>query len=134
MIKYFEIFENSLFSNLKKVEAIRKEEQKKGQYYAYEGDCEDELMKYIGFDKKNEDEFEVEYWGMQPDLFTIHFKEGFIERFLDLEQGIFNFATQFGGYNNYEVTVGKDELEYLSNYISEDNIKEAKKINKIIRC
>jgi len=100
MIKYFKIFENSLYATFKKAE----EEAK------ISDDDEDVVFKdVIGLDPTLYTyKVEQQHYG---DL-SLFFKKKDLEDLFDVEEGILDFALQFTGYNDYYYEVDNSEVGY----------------------
>lgn len=116
MIKNFKIFENSLYTPLKKV-------------LDNSGDIiEEELEKVIGFDKKD---YKLD---VINDLnFYLNVKEEFFDDFVNVENGVFRhylgISSNYGGYENY---VDESEIEYLHYYFNEENEKLFKRLCELL--
>jgi len=100
MIKKFKIFENSLYSEFKKAEELTK--------------TSDEDENIIFKDIIGIDQSEYKYDATQNhygDL-SLYFKKDDLQKLLEVEDGILDFALQFTGYNNYYYEVDNSEVGY----------------------
>jgi len=111
MIKKFYLFENSLYSDLINVKN------------------EDELEKIIGLDPDN---YELTI-GNNNKSFELSVKGKFLEDFLNLEDGIFNWiftVTCSSGY--YEHYVDDSELDFISGFLTDENLHKLEKVGKFL--
>jgi hypothetical protein len=58
-------------------------------------------------------------------------KEERLCELMDVENDIFSWFLQFTGYNNYENYVDDQEMDYLQNYLSDENLDKIKELSKI---
>ena len=100
MIKYFKIFENSLYATFKKAEELSK---------VSDDDFDVIFKDVVGIDQK-EYKYDVDqkHYG---DL-SLFFLKMELEELLEVEEGILDFALQFTGYNDYYYEVDSSEVGY----------------------
>jgi hypothetical protein len=116
MIVNFKIFENSLYTPLKKLLDDDNEEIN-----------DNDLEKIIGFKSK--------YFDLEIDNdnnFTLYLDEEFFCDFVNVENGIFTYLEGVQSDYGYEHYVDESEIEYINNYLNDDNIKLIEKICKLL--
>lgn len=107
MIKRFYIFENSLYSSLNNIDFDEKDENLNTLIGFNSKDYK------IDFDPTNHVDFKVD--------FSLSFKEGFLEKYLSLEEGILQWCLTVTSYYSNDYNVDDSELEYVSNYLTKSN-------------
>jgi hypothetical protein len=107
MIKKFYLFENTLFSDLKDNINNR-----------------DELHNLIGFDKKYY-VLTISNYSWDDYDFVLSFKEKFLVRFLNLEDGIFSWYINVNSnYRQYDTYIDDSEIGFIDRYLTDENLKK----------
>ncbi len=132
MIKRFKIFENSLYSSLKKIEDVKTDDNWvwKGHTHELVNDEKEELIRrIIGDDVECEISF--------PDYsdVSLHFKDYDFTDFVggDVENGSILWCLNVTNYySDYYFDIDRDELNYINSYLSGDNCKLIDKLCKLL--
>jgi len=111
MIKKFYIFENSLYSYLNDIGDLDENEES--------------LQKLIGFDSSD---YKLDVKRYNSGCFGLIFKEDFLCDFFEIESGAISYAKSIVKYD-YDYDVDRGEIDYISNYFSDEN---KNKFNTII--
>jgi hypothetical protein len=95
----------------------------------------EDIDKYIGFDENDyQIEAEIDYYSNKKvsDEIKLLIKSEELEDLVNIENGIINYLFHVrSDYGGYEYYVDNNELDYLSNYLTDDILNKIKKLGEL---